>query len=383
MLDFIDKTAANKLPVEAIAIDAGWYNLNGHGEWQWTGTWQADPLRYPRGMKPVIDRAHADGFKFSLWFEPERVSEGSWLDLHHPEWILKSGAENNYSYLLNLGDPRALDWVKRTINEFIQVNGLDIYRQDFNFNTTDVMWRTNDAPDRQGITEIKHIMGLYAYWDFLLAKNPDLLIDNCAGGGRRIDIETLRRSFVAWRSDLCWKSDPEQCINYGISTWLPITGRGSISTMPYDFRSGLGSFFGWPLNANDPATWAPARRLSQQYLKIRHLYTGDFYPLTPYSQAGDAWMAWQYNSPVAGQGVVQAFRRKSNLVNSNNFHLRALDANQNYLITDFDGATRTVSGRELEDKGLQIDIVTAPGSALIKYERLGSPASMNSAQEAE
>ena len=38
-------------------------------------------------------------------------------------------------------------------------------------------------------------------WDEILATHPGLLIDDCSSGGRRIDIETLARSFPLWRSD--------------------------------------------------------------------------------------------------------------------------------------------------------------------------------------
>jgi alpha-galactosidase len=48
---------------------------------------------------------------------------------------------------------------------------------------------------------MKHIEGLYNFWDNLLARNPGPLIDNCASGGRRIDLETIGRSVPLWRTD--------------------------------------------------------------------------------------------------------------------------------------------------------------------------------------
>ena len=52
-------------------------------------------------------------------------------------------------------------------------------------------WAKNDEPGRAGIREIRHIEGLYAFWDYLLERFPNLLIDNCASGGRRIRLSTL------------------------------------------------------------------------------------------------------------------------------------------------------------------------------------------------
>lgn len=86
----------------------------------------------------------------------------------------------------------------------------------------------NDADDRKGITEIKHIMGLYRLWDALLERFPHLIIDNCASGGRRIDIETLRRSVPLWRSDAQCSANypPEwaQVHNMTFSVWMPYSG---------------------------------------------------------------------------------------------------------------------------------------------------------------
>lgn len=51
------------------------------------------------------------------------------------------------------------------------------------------------------MTEIRFVEGHYAMWDELREKNPGLWIDNCAGGGRRIDLEMCMRSVPLWRSD--------------------------------------------------------------------------------------------------------------------------------------------------------------------------------------
>ena len=51
-------------------------------------------------------------------------------------------------------------------------------------------WHAADTADRQGMAETRHIEGLYAFWDDLLKRHPNLIIDNCASGGRRIDLET-------------------------------------------------------------------------------------------------------------------------------------------------------------------------------------------------
>ena len=104
---------------------------------------------------------------------------GTWLTENHPEWII--GGKNGG--LLNLGNPDAWKWTVEHFDKLIDENGLDLYRQDFNFDPLDA-WRSVDAPDRQGIAEIRHVAGYLAFWDELIARHPNLLIDSCASGGR-------------------------------------------------------------------------------------------------------------------------------------------------------------------------------------------------------
>ena len=67
-------------------IDAGWYPCG--DDWGNVGTWEPDPQRYPKGLREVADHVHAKGMKLVVWFEPERVTPGTWLAEQHPEWVL-------------------------------------------------------------------------------------------------------------------------------------------------------------------------------------------------------------------------------------------------------------------------------------------------------
>ena len=117
--------------------------------------------------------------------------------------------------------------------------GIDFYRQDFNMDPLP-NWRANDAEDRQGITEIRHCEGYLAFWDELVKRHPDLMIDSCASGGHRNDLETMRRSLPLLRSDAIFDWIGEQCHTYGFASWIPYWGTGLIDFDAYSFRSCLG-----------------------------------------------------------------------------------------------------------------------------------------------
>ena len=154
-----------------------------------------------------------------LWFEPERVYQRHPLAQGAPGVAASTPAATTASS--TSATPRRASSSPisspRKIDEF----GLGCYRQDFNMDPLP-FWQAADAPDRQGMTEIRHIEGLYAFWDGLLARHPGLIIDNCASGGRRIDLETIGRATPFWRTDGPRDAIAHQCHTYGLLPWVPL-----------------------------------------------------------------------------------------------------------------------------------------------------------------
>jgi len=348
-------------------MDAGWYPCN--GDWTCTGTWEPDATRFPRGLEPLAEYIRERGVKTVLWFEPERVRAGTRLDLEHPEWLLHAGDGDR---LLDFGNPEAWQWALDYVDGMVTSLKLDIYRQDFNMGPL-AHWRANDAPDRQGITEIRYVTGLLAYWDELLRRHPGLLYDNCAGGGRRNDLESVRRGVPYTKSDYADDPVAVQGETYGISLWLPYFGAVGLSNDDvYASRSRLAHVLG--AGFDDEAEGIDlselARRLEEWRVTVP-CYWGDFWPLTPYSIASDAWLAWQFDLPDTGEGVVQAYRRTDCPDDSLVVKLRGLDPEATYVVKDVDAPeAREVPGAELIAEGLTVTIPTQPGAAIVTYRRL-------------
>ena len=175
--------------------------------------------------------------KFVVWFEPERVHPQSRIGKEHPQWVLRTGGGDG---LFNLGDPPARQWLADYLSKCIRDWGIDVYRNDFNIDPLP-FWQAADQPDRQGMAEIRYVEGLYRMWDELRHRHPGLTIDNCASGGRRIDLETLSRSYPPWHSDTqcCGQAMPvqDQAQASGLSLYVPLHAAGCWSVEPYCFRS--------------------------------------------------------------------------------------------------------------------------------------------------
>lgn len=373
-MDNIQKFIKHDLPIEYYWIDAEWY---GQGCWASNvGNWQVNKSLYPHGFKPLSDTLKATGRKLMVWFEPERVMKGTPWAKEHPDWMFDVGSD---TLLLNLGNPQARQFVTDFISEKIDEFGLGCYRQDFNMEPLGY-WRAADAPDRQGISEIRHIEGLYAFWDSLLERHPHLLIDNCASGGRRIDLETTGRSTPFWRTDGPRDAIAHQCHSYGLMAWVPLSAISQDREGDtYEFRSSMCSALciNWDHSGDGPRERHPddfpfawAKAVLDQYLEIRDYYYGDYYPLTSYSQNADVWMAYQLDRPDAGTGLVVALRRPESPYKAARLRLHALDPKASYRVTDLDTDEQVTStGDELTRQGLDVVLQERSGSALLVYQR--------------
>ena len=372
---FVSRYLEEGMKLDYWWMDAGWYPCD--GDWVKTGTWEPDRARFPNGLRPVSDHAHARGVNIITWFEPERVGDPhSWLGKTHPEWLLGG-------HLLDLGNPAALNWLIGHVDRTLTEQGIDFYRQDFNMDPLDD-WCSSDAPERQGMTENLYVQGYLAYWDALRQRHPKLRIDSCASGGRRDDLETMRRAVPLIRSDHLFEPTSQQCHHRQFAEWIPYHGAGYVAGPSvisslgtddidtYHFRSNMSASMTLCCDMRrQDLNYELGRRLFSQLKQIGPNYLGDFYPLTSYSLEADVWMAWQYDRPEAGEGMVQAFRREKSPESTKVFRLSGLDPTAHYEVTNLDdGVPERVSGSDLTSRGLTVGIEGKPGAAVVVYKRL-------------
>lgn len=386
VLKRIETIKENQLPYDYLWMDAGWYGIDTEptasefgGNWSLhTGDWRVSPLVHPKGLKPVADAAHKAGMKFLLWFEPERVRHKVPIVQQHPEYFLDIGEEN---LLLDLGDEAAWNYCFEMLCRMIEEIGIDCYRQDFNMPVLEY-WKKKDTEDRQGIAEIRYIMGLYRLWDALLEKFPHLLIDNCASGGRRIDIETLRRSIPLWRSDYqCLANYPpegSQCHTMNYGRWLPFSGTGCGRLYDtYGIRSAYSPAMssGYTFSEREDFGDGPQQLLwlkdrLEEYRKVRPYLSEDFYPLTQPSDRTDIWAAMQYHNPKQDEGVVLVYRRDFAPYETAKFQLYGLNAACDYTFTEADrGETAAYSGAELLESGLPVSVKEKRTAKIYFYKK--------------
>ncbi len=380
---------------EYIWMDAGWYGNSTQdcsdefsGDWGiHAGTWMVNPTYHPDGLKELAKEIKDAGMKFILWCEPERALLGTKWPREHPDWYIQSSDKGWLPTVhLNLGKEDAKNACIELIDNLINELDLDCYRQDFNM-MPDTFWSNNDTEDRKGITQIRHIMGLYDFWDTLLERHPKLFIDNCASGGRRLDIELMKRSMPLWQTDYTcvWNYDAEDVQSHtsGAMWWLPYTGTGtgSITGNTYRYRCSYAASlvtsrwaYSWQDMDEDPEAiremeWVKERLT--EYKRARTYYTEDYYPLTMPTLSKHTWALQQFDRPEEGDGMVVAFRRSRSSLSVATPELYALVAEAAYEMEDIDTGERHVyTGKELQEGKWSIEIPNKGESRILFYKRI-------------
>lgn len=310
---------------EDLWIDAGWYGQCKEcrdpftGDWsQFTGDWEVNRRVHPEELLDVRQTCEETGMRMMLWVEIERATQFSKKRKEHPEWFLQADREVGNG-ILYYGNEEAYAYAYKLVTDYIEKYNMSCYRQDFNVDLHN-FFAQNDEEGRRGITEIKHITGMYRFWEQLLEKFPGLIIDNCASGGRRIDIETVRRSIPFFRSDYqCeFNANPDvvQTHNANISRYLPYNGCTMKVCDLYALRSAYSSSFGAAVyNAvfqeMSEQDFALLKQVCDEYRSIRKYLSLDFYNHGTVVLDDTAWAIWQYHDPSDGSGIVMAFRREN------------------------------------------------------------------------
>jgi alpha-galactosidase len=358
--------AAADLGLEYFCIDAGWFvGAFDAG----VGNWTADRAKFPQGLRPIGEYVRQKGIKLGLWFEPGRAMPGSRLAVEHPEWV--------YRNQVKLEIPAARDWLFDAMSTAIDEAGAAWIRYDMNqgYFKPDPLtaWSERDTAETQGLTQIRYLLGEYDLFDRLRSKYPNMAIESCASGGRRIDLETIRRAHTFWKSDetnnLVIARSQETGANYFLPGGLLNTNLpGASAATTFDLHSLFAGPLGFATNWTtlDAAGRDRVRRAIADYKSIRHLLAKDYYPLFPQTFDEKQWIGWEFFDAEAGEGFLVVLRPKQSAVASSVVRLQGVEPDKSYELNFLDGSdARTVAGSELS-AGMELTLDPA-GSKVVRF----------------
>jgi alpha-galactosidase len=377
-----EMSRAAALGVELFVLDAGWYDGAGAaGPMDFDsglGSWAADPVRFPNGLKPLRDAAHALGMEFGLWVEPERINlsvvgapgiDERWLAMHGGVYGSDHAAQ------ICLGAAAARQWLLKQLFALIDEVQPDYVKWDNN------LWINCDRDGHgHGSSDgnFAHVSGLYSMLAELRNRYSDLQIENVSGGGNRLDVGMLRYSDVAWMDD---RTAPALHVRHnieGLSAVFPpvyllsfVTDHDSeplhdAPDLSLYFRSRMVGALGLCFRTADfqeGESASIAHEIAIYKTMRETLASASGALLTPQASAedGPAWDVLQETASGNLELLVSAFQSDQG-VQKVNVRPVGLDESTIYLVRSVDtGVLGTASGANLMQSG--VDILRSPNTA--------------------
>jgi hypothetical protein len=390
-----------ELGLEMFGMDAGWFRA--------VGDWYPDPKKFPRGLTPVSDAAHKAGLKIGLWVDWAQagVSESPGaLNVHDPkvrDWLVtdlpKDWAPEEFKgQTIDIGEPAARARAEAEVERMVGDYHLDMLEHDGYLVAQGCVRKDHPhaGPDasRMSIhkdagfyfvessnsTDVSYhaTQAYYAIQTKLRSDHPGILLEVCNDGGRMVDFGSAahadyfsitdtydplsnRRAFF----DTSHVLPPAMLESY-VEAWP--TPR--IENFRFMLRSGM---MGWVSIMQNTTKWsaeqhAEAKKEFQLYKeKLRPLIRdADLYHVSNRPD-GVHWDGIEYYDPRQNRGVLYAFHGSSETEARHVFALKGLKPDHQYKLTfhDAGGGGRTVSGRELMESGVAMELPVPNSSELL------------------
>lgn len=303
----IAKSAAEH-GIEMLVMDDGWF---GHRNDDATslGDWFVNENKIKGGLKHLVDEVNKLGLKFGIWMEPEMISPDSELYRKHPDWAFavpeRTATLSRNQYVLDLSRKEVRDYVYECVHNVISSANIEYVKWDMNRQLTDI-GSVEFTEDRQGELAHRYVLGVYELQERLVNDFPDLLLENCSGGGARFDPGMLYYSPQIWCSD---DTDAIErlSIQEGTELIYPLSTMGAhVSdcpnhtvgrSTPFMTRAhvALAGTFGYELDITKISE--EERAMIPEQVSMYHKYNdlvreGDYYRVASYRENGlyDCWM---------------------------------------------------------------------------------------------
>lgn len=363
----IAKSAAED-GIEMLVMDDGWF---GHRNDDATslGDWFVNENKIKGGLKHLVDEVNKLGLKFGIWMEPEMISPDSELYRKHPDWAFavpeRTATLSRNQYVLDLSRKEVRDYVYECVHNVISSANIEYVKWDMNRQLTDI-GSVEFAGDRQGELAHRYVLGVYELQERLVNDFPDLLLENCSGGGARFDPGMLYYSPQIWCSD---DTDAIErlSIQEGTELIYPLSTMGAhVSdcpnhtvgrSTPFMTRAhvALAGTFGYELDITKISE--EERAMIPEQVSMYHKYNdlvreGDYYRVASYRENGlyDCWMVVAKDKSEALVTYVQVLGRPN--VHSRKIKLLGLDVAADYRL---DGTEKVYGGDLLMNAGMLIE----------------------------
>lgn len=205
VLNLADKAVS--IGLEMVVLDDGWFEGR-NDDSSSLGDWYADSNRFPDGIQDLAIKIKNKGLKFGIWVEPEMINTRSELYKKNPDWVLMAPGRisslGRNQLILDYCNEDVVNYIFDKIDKLLSGGNIDYIKWDMNRNMSEV-GSPKVAKQKQLEVPHRYILGLYSILSRLTKKYPNVLFENCASGGNRLDLGMLSYMSQSWPSDM---SDP-------------------------------------------------------------------------------------------------------------------------------------------------------------------------------
>ncbi|MGN0203724.1 MAG: alpha-galactosidase, partial [Coprococcus sp.] len=358
---------AKKNGIEMLVMDDGWF---GKRDWDDSslGDWEVNEEKITGGLPELVKKVNEMGLEFGIWFEPEMISPNSRLYQKHPDWAIqirgREVTQSRAQYVLDLSRQDVRDYVYDCMAEILHSAPISYVKWDMNRQLSD-MGSCCLPADRQQELFHRYVLGLYELQERLVTEFPNLLLENCSGGGARFDPGMLYYSPQIWCSDdtdaierlriqegtaliypiSTMGAHVSDCPNHVIGRNTPFSTRGHVA---------LAGTFGYELDitkisSEDRLQIRDQVNMCHKYQRL--MQTGDYYRILSWTDEKpyDCWM-------VAAKDQSEALVTYVQVLGSSNAHskviyLKGLEADAKYRL---EGTDEVFFGEELLNCGFMV-----------------------------
>ena len=362
LVTFAERAA--ELGIDMLVMDDGWFG-NRCDDRRALGDWQVNEEKLGGKLSEFIARIKALGLKFGIWYEPEMISRDSNLYRAHPDWCLHvPGREKSiarHQYVLDYSRQDVRDYIYGEMYKVISENDIDYVKWDFNRNLTEVGSAILPA-GRQKEVFHRFVLGTYEIMDRLTKDFPDLLLENCSGGGGRFDPGMMVYSPQIWCSD---NTDPIErlSIQFGTSLCYPASTMGAhvsaCRRTGFETKGNVALWgtFGYELDPNkftDEDRKLVKKQVGEYHKYYDIIHSGDLYRLiSPHENAYR--VAWMFVSEDKKEALVTSVVMRKPECGFFYLKLRGLNADEYYVDDEtgevYSGALLMNAGLNLTSKG--------------------------------
>ena len=367
---------ASKVGIEMLVMDDGWFGHR-NSDNSSLGDWFVNDKKITGGLKYLVDEVNKLGLEFGIWIEPEMISPDSELYKKHPDWAMKiegrTPALCREQYVLDLTRKEVCDYIYESIKKVLSSANITYVKWDMNRQLTDLGGENN------GEIFHRYVLAVYYMMDRLTKDFPNILLENCSGGGARFDPGMLYYSPQIWCSDdtdaierlkiqegtamvyplSCIGAHVSDCPNHTVGRTTPFETRGYVA---------LAGTFGYELDITkisekDRNTIPKQIEMYNKYNEL--IRTGDYYRISNFSENNDfdCWSVISKDKSEVLVTCIQVLGRPN--YHSRRIKLKGLEENSLYINEE---TNEVFSGRALMYAGININLYGDYSGKLIHFK---------------